>query len=276
MELNPDDSRATPQAMLARRVRRAREKAGLSLRELGAEIRFPYSYIYRVESGQQLPSDDLAAALDKRFDLDGLVTDLLDAARDTVIQDYSRAVVRREKEAVRIQVFTSSVIPGLLQTEEYAMALFRAGLLGRSDDELQARVDARMKRKRIFTMAEPPLYWAIMDEAALKRPVGGSACMAAQLTSVLRAAETPHTTVQVLPFAQGEHPMVGGSLVLLALKEGGKVGLVESFMSGECVESPRKVAELVQFFEVACSKALSGNDSLDLIRQYEKEYKNDS
>lgn len=276
MELNPDDSRATPQAMLARRVRRAREKAGLSLRELGAEIRFPYSYIYRVESGQQLPSDDLAAALDKRFDLDGLVTDLLDAARDTVIQDYSRAVVRREKEAVRIQVFTSSVIPGLLQTEEYAMALFRAGLLGRSDDELQARVDARMKRKRIFTMAEPPLYWAIMDEAALKRPVGGIACMAAQLKSVLRAAETPHTTVQVLPFAQGEHPMVGGSLVLLALKEGGKVGLVESFMSGECVESPRKVAELVQFFEVACSKALSGNDSLDLIRQYEKEYKNDS
>ncbi|MFE1960827.1 DUF5753 domain-containing protein [Streptomyces sp. NPDC059479] len=204
-----------------------------------------------------------------------MLGDLLEAAREGAIRDYGRVVVRKEQDAVRIQVFTSSVILGLLQTKEYALELFRAGIPGESDDELSARVDARMRRKRLFAAEEPPFYWAIMDEAALKRPIGSDECMATQLEHILQVAKNPHITIQVLPFTQRAHSMLGGSLVLLALKEGGKVGLVESFKNGESVESPRRVAELVQLFEIACSQALPVGESLDLVDQYLKEYRNE-
>ncbi|MFD8385235.1 helix-turn-helix domain-containing protein [Streptomyces sp. NPDC059679] len=276
MELNNEGGKLTPRVRLGNRLRRLRERKGLSLRQLSERVGgYSHSYLGRVELGEQLPSDALVEALDKFFDTDGVLADLLDAARDSVIQDYSRAVVTKERDAVRIQVFTSSVIPGLLQTEDYALELFRTGMPGKSEDELRASVDARMKRQRIFEAQEPPFYWAIMDEAALKRPIGSSRHMSAQLESVIQASENPHITVQVLPFAQGAHSMLGGSLILLALKEGGTVGLVESFKNGESVESPKRVAELVQHFEIACSKALPENESLDLIHQYLKEYRNE-
>ncbi|MDT3400806.1 DUF5753 domain-containing protein [Streptomyces sp. B1866] len=118
--------------------------------------------------------------------------------------------------------------------------------------------------------AEPPFYWSIIDEAALKRPIGGNRVMRVQLEYLLQAAENPHITVQVLPFTQRAHPMLGGNLTILALKEGGMVGAVESLKTAEPVESPRKIVELIQLFEMACSQALSKTESLDLIRHYLK------
>ncbi|MGP4111558.1 helix-turn-helix domain-containing protein [Streptomyces sp. 4N509B] len=275
MESNTDDHRTTPQAMLARRLEKLRTKERLTLRELAEQVGYPHTYIHRVEKGQQAPSDDLAKALDNRFDTDGLFAELLEASRESEIKDYSRAIVTYERKAVRIQAFGSSVVPGLLQTESYALELFRSGIPGESDDKLRARVDARMQRKRIFDTNEPPFYWAIMDESALKRPIGGGDCMSTQLAAILEATEKPQVAVQVLPFAQGAHPMLGGSLNLLALAEGGTVGLVESFKNGEFVESPKKIAELVHLFELACSKALPGKESSDLISTYLKEYRNE-
>ena len=87
-------------------------------------------------------------------------------------------------------------------------------------------------RKTIFEREDPPFYWAVMDEAALRRPFGGKECMKAQLQYVLETATLPRVTVQALPFAQGAHSMAGGSLVLLTLKNGSTVTLVESFATG--------------------------------------------
>ncbi|MDT0306948.1 helix-turn-helix transcriptional regulator [Streptomyces sp. DSM 44917] len=275
MELTPQDGRSAPHAMLARRLERLRKRENLSLRDLAAEIRFPHPYIHRVESGKQLPSEDLAAALDKRFDADGLFAELLDVARESVIRDYSRAVIGKERNAVRIQVFTSSVIPGLLQTPAYALELFQAGVPTENEDQLKTRVDARMKRKSIFEGDEPPYFWAIVDEAALRRAVGGPTCMSEQLRAVLEAVENPYITLQILPFGQGAHAMLGGGLTLLSPREGGTVGLVESFRTGEVVESPRRVAELAQLFQVACDKALPVQQSREIIRSYLREYEDE-
>jgi hypothetical protein len=195
-------------------------------------------------------------------------------AQDTLIASYSLAFVRKEPDAERIQVFTSSLIPGLLQTEGYARELFRTGSPGIEEDEVNERVTVRMHRKRIFEHEEPPFYWAIMDEAALSRPVGGVACMKEQIHHILRAAKHPRMTIQVLPFAQGAHSMLGGSMTLLTLKTGGTIAMVEIFAFGEQVESPKRLIKLSQAFDVARSKALSENESLDLIRHYLKEYEN--
>ncbi|WP_327068648.1 helix-turn-helix domain-containing protein [Kitasatospora sp. NBC_01302] len=274
MELHEDEGKATPRTMLGRRLRRMRNDAGLSLRALAEQVGYPHTYLSRVEHGEQLPSEALVAALDAHFRTNALFADLLEMAQETATPDYHRSFVEGEGLASRIQVFTSSLVPGLLQTEDYARALFRASIPGEPDEQITARVETRMRRKRIFAKDDPPFFWAMMDEAALKRPLGGSKCMREQLRQLLEP-RIPHVTIQVLPFSQGAHPMLGGSLTLLTMEGGTTIGYVESFASGETVELPRKVVELTQMFDLARSKALPEKESLDLIRTYLKEYEND-
>jgi transcriptional regulator with XRE-family HTH domain len=276
MELNNDEEpKITPRTMLGRRLRRMRTDAGLSLRELAEQVGYPHSYIGRVELGDQLPSEAFAAALDRHFGTSGLLVDLLEMAQDASVAEYWRSVVGGEESATRIQIFTSSLIPGPLQTEEYAWALFRMSLPKVPDENLSDLVAARMRRKRMFQRDEPPYFWAIMDEAALKRPVGGSKCMRDQLDAVLRTAQASFVSVHVLPFSQGEHPLMGGSLVLTTLEDGDTLGYVESFKSGQAVESSKKILELTQLFDIVRSKALPEEASLELIRTYRGEYGNE-
>ncbi|MEV6132721.1 helix-turn-helix transcriptional regulator [Streptomyces violaceusniger] len=275
MELHDDEGRATPRTMLGRRLRRLREGTGQSQRALAERLGYPHTYLSRVERGEQLPSESLAAALDAHFSTDGLFTDLLELAQDASIPDYGRVIVSSEEKATRIQTFTSSLIPGLLQTEEYAYALFHTSLPGESEEKLRERVETRMRRKRVLSKDNPPFFWAIMDEAALKRPIGGSKCMKDQIAYMLDVARTPHITTQILPFTQGEHPMLGGSLSLLTLQSGATIGYVESFASGEPVDSPSKILELTQLFDVARSKALPEKESLALVHTYLREHENE-
>ncbi|UGY92088.1 helix-turn-helix domain-containing protein [Streptomyces gobiensis] len=270
----PDDheERLTPRLALGSGVRRLREQEGLSLRDLAAETTYNHSYLGRVETGNQLPSDALTEALDKRFGTGGLLTDLLALAREGSIQEYSRRTIDKESVADRIQVSTSSVIPGLLQTEAYARALFTAAQPLTPSSAIDEAVAARMARQRIFDRdGETPLFWAIIDESALKRIVGSKESMREQLDHLLQAASNPAITVQVYPFDRGEHPMLEGSLTLLTMGDGETSAYLESFGAGELVESPKRVTSLTQRFDLARSQALPERESLDLIRKYLKE-----
>ncbi|MDT0441602.1 helix-turn-helix domain-containing protein [Streptomyces johnsoniae] len=261
-----------PADMLARHMRQFREARELSLRGLASALTYQYGYLGRVERREQVPSEALCAALDRFFGTVDLFRDLLEMAQDTSTRDYGEGIFRNEPRAERIQVFTSSLIPGLFQTEEYARTLFRATAPWEADEEIERRVTARMRRKRIFEREEPPFFWAIVDEAGLKRPVGGSRCMREQLASILRECQPQHVTVQVLPFGQGVHPMMGGSMSLLTLPTGSSLAYTESFSSGESADSPREVFKLTQRFDVVRAKALPEAESLDLIRTYLKDY----
>lgn len=273
VELNSENAKLTPRVRLGRRLRRLRERKGLSLRQLSERAGgYSHSYLGRVELGEQLPSEAMANTLDHFFDTDGVLAELLELAHDTLIPDYSRKAVDKEPEARRIQVFNSSVIPGLLQTPGYTRAAFRRSQLGESEEQISERVAIRVKRQRILDRKEPPYYWGIMDESALKRPIGDPPCMAAQMKHLLRLAVRSHVTVQVLPFDRGGHPMLGGSLTLHTLPDGATIAVVESFDSGEPVESPRRVLELTQRFDTVRSLALTDDESFDLIRTYVKEY----
>ncbi|GGW92630.1 helix-turn-helix domain-containing protein [Streptomyces noursei] len=276
MELHEDDGKATPRTLLGRRLRRLREAAELSQRALAERVGYPHTYLSRVERGEQLPSEALAQALDDYFSADGLFMELLDMAQDSLIANYSREFVAKERDAIRIQVFTSSTMPGLLQTEDYTRECYRKDPTAETLNELDARVAARMKRQRIFNAAPPPRYWAIMDEAVLKRPTADRRIMREQLQHILKMAENPHITIQVLTFDRALHTMMGGSLTLLTLKDGAMVALVESFASGEAVDSPNGVVELVERFDIARSMALMESESLDLIRRYLEEYADES
>ncbi|MFJ2113084.1 MULTISPECIES: DUF5753 domain-containing protein [unclassified Streptomyces] len=276
MELNNEKAKLTPRVRLGNRMRRLRERRGLSLRQLSEQVGgYSHSYLGRVELGEQLPSQALVDSLDEFFDTDGVLAEILELAHDKTIPSYGRYVAAKEKEAERIQVFTSSSIPGLLQTADYARELFRMTQPHASEEYLNETVAVRMGRKELFKRDNPPLYWAIFDEAALRRPMGNAKIMAKQLSHLLLTAAPHRRIIQVLPFDEGAHPMLGGCLSLLTLRDGGMIAFLESFKSGETVELPRKVIELTQCFDYARSLALPDEKSLDLIRTYLKGYESE-
>ncbi|MFI1863397.1 helix-turn-helix domain-containing protein [Streptomyces jumonjinensis] len=276
VELNNEDpGKPTPRTVLGRRLQRLRTEGELSQRGLAERVKYPHTYLSRVERGEQLPSEGLAEALDAYFGTLGLFAELLELAQHSTIPDYGQKIVEKEEKAARIQVFGSSVVPGLLQTEDYARALIRITLPGVSVEEIEERVATRMRRKRVFEKPGRPPYWAIMDEAVVKRVVGGSSCMVGQIGHIVKSAEALDISVQVLPFNQGEHSLMGGSLSLLTFENGTTIGYAESFASGELVETPRRLLELTQRFDVARSMARPEGESLDLLRSYLKGYEDD-
>jgi transcriptional regulator with XRE-family HTH domain len=221
MTENDRDDRPTPRKALGGRLRKLRERAGLSLRELADDTTYNHTYLHRVELGQQLPSEALVTVLDTRFDTDGLLAELLEMARSGSIQEYSRKTIDKEATALRIQVSTSSVIPGLLQTDAYTRALFTANSPSTPPNEIDDAVAARMARKRTLNRGNnSALLWAIIDESALKRTVGTKGVMKEQLLSLIKDATSRDITIQVYPFERGDHPMLEGSLTLLTMKDG--------------------------------------------------------
>lgn len=272
MELYEDDGKVTPRALLGRRLRRARERAGLSQRALADLVGYPNTYISRVERNEQLPSEALARKLDEVLETDGLFVDLLAMEYESSVKRFTSEYLVREAAAERIEVFASSVLPGLLQTADYARETYAIGLSVKERPTLDQHVSARMHRQRVLFQDDPPLFWSIVDEAALKRPPSAGGIMAAQLERVLELTELPRVKVQILPFAQAFHPMMGGSLTVLTMADGASSALVESFATVDGIDAPPRVIDLQHRLDVARSQALPEAESRDLIHQYLKEY----
>ncbi|QKW51965.1 helix-turn-helix domain-containing protein [Streptomyces buecherae] len=272
MELYKDDGKLTPRALLGRRLRRARERAELSQRALAELVGYPNTYISRVERNEQLPSEALAQKLDKVLDADDLFAELLALVHEASITRFTSDYVAKEAQANRIEVFTSSVLPGLLQTPEYARETYATGLSMKELPALEQHLSLRVQRQHLLLQDDPPLFWSIVDEAALKRLPSTGSIMKAQLERVLELSELPRVQVQILPFAQAFHPMMGGSLTLLTMTDGTTSALVESFATVEGIDAPQRVLDLQHRFDVARAQALPEAESRDVIRQYLKEY----
>lgn len=275
MELEPDHDAppATPMGMLAARAARERTRAGLSLRGLADKLGYPHTYLSRVERGEQLPSEPLAEALDDFYKADGLFTDLLRVAVAAQTPVYGRKVLEEERRAARIQTFNSSVVPGLLQTEAYTTALYTESMPGKDAENVALQVSMRQHRRLLLDSAVPPLYWAIMDEAALRRPVGSNKIMAEQIRHIVGVIQAHSgVQVQVLPFESGVHPLLGGSLSLLTLRDGVTFAYVESFASGTSVETPADVLDLTTLFDIARAKAFDSRKSMEVMNAYLKDY----
>jgi transcriptional regulator with XRE-family HTH domain len=268
-----EDDKLTPQKLFSRELTRRRCRPPvMSFRELGKVIGYDFAYLNRVEKGSQPPSEKLAMSLDKAYDTGGTFLDYVEAMKQGSTEEYTRRGTEFEAKAEHIRVFTSSDIPVLLQTEDYARARILSEKPKEPVEKIDAQVERRMKRKGIFLREEPPPYWAIIDESALRRPVGSHKAMAAQLDALLKAAKRPNVTIRVVTFDAGGYWMMGGSLTLLTSPQGVTRAYVESFAPGELVESTKRVVDLVQHFERVCSIELTEEASLEMIARYKERF----
>ncbi|MEW2429525.1 helix-turn-helix transcriptional regulator [Micromonospora sp. NPDC047644] len=214
--------------LLGAQLRRLRESSGVTREGAGWEIRSSESKISRMELGRVgFKERDVADLLT----LYGVTEDherdaLLKLARDAnspgwwhrygdVLPSWFQSYLGLEAAAALIRSYEVQFVPGLLQTREYARAVVLLGHGTAGPGEIDRRVALRMQRQQLLQRQNPPQLWAVVDEAALRRPIGGAEVMRGQLTALIEATKLPHIRLQVIPFAAGGHAAAGGAFTIL-------------------------------------------------------------
>jgi hypothetical protein len=171
-----------------------------------------------------------------------------------------------EAEAVSISAYDSAVVPGLLQTEAYVRALHAAAIPKLDADVLEQRVTERLTRQKLLTRDDPPLFWTVLDEAVLRRVVGGPAIMRAQLERVIEVSGLGNVSVQVIPYAAGAHPALDSMFTILEFA-GPVPGIVyvEGLVGQIYLERPQDADRYSQIFERLRTIALNPQESMDLV-----------
>ena len=214
--------------MLGNQLRRLREAGGITPDEAGYEIRGSRSKISRIEHGRvgfkERDVEDLLTLYGVTDE--ELRASMLTLARQAntpgwwakyndVLPVWFEPYLGLETAASLIRSFELQFVHGLFQTEDYARAVTILGYGPGAIDEIERRVSVRVRRQSVLTSADPPRVWSVIDEAALRRPIGGRQVMRAQLEYLLETTALPHVTIQVVPFRRGGHAAAGGSFTIL-------------------------------------------------------------
>jgi transcriptional regulator with XRE-family HTH domain len=272
--------------IMGAQLRRLRETSGVTRREAAASVGLGESKLGRIETGRVgLDEDDLQRLLklygihepDER---DALLALAREANSPGWLQDYSGAMpawfrpyVDLEEAAQVIRTYEVQFVPGLLQTEDYARAVITQGRTDRPEEEVAARVALRLRRQRILTASNPTRLWAVIDEAALWRPIGGSDVSRAQLRALLDAARLQHITVQVMPFHVGGHAGEAGAFTILRFPdpELHDIAYVEQLTGAMYLERDDDMDSYGAAMERLCVQSASPEESMDLISKIIRE-----
>ncbi|WP_431042463.1 helix-turn-helix domain-containing protein [Streptomyces sp. P1-3] len=256
-------------------VRRHREKEGKSLRGLADVLNYSKSHLARIEKAESLPYEDLAAKLDAHFGTGKHFVRLYAAARNDPLRipNQYRPVFAVEKLATVIEAYENALVKGLIQTAEYARHGFHAGLPYAPEAEIEAMVRFRMGRQALLRGYNPPRCWFILDEIVLRRPQGGREVMHRQMAKLVKCAAQAHITIQILPFAAGEHGEMGSSLSLYTVPDRPLAAYREGAHWGAMVKGANAVAERRDSFEMLRAMALSPRDSEAMIRAAMEDWK---
>lgn len=275
----------TRRRQLGADLRRLREAKGLTLEEAGARVGISKATLSRYETKEGTVKWPAVDALCREYgasDEERLA--LVELAKGAKIQGWWRSLadpipesmnlmLTLEDEVVREDHYACMYIPGLLQTRAYAEAVHRASEVQCSEREVQHMVDIRMKRQELLEREEPPHIWSVIDEAALRRKVGGSDVMREQLRHLLAVSQHPHVTVQVLPFSKGAHAAAVGSFaVLRGPTRELDVVYVDLIGGGLFMEKRQELERYRLAFEYLSAQALDLESSAKIIDRISREF----
>jgi transcriptional regulator with XRE-family HTH domain len=217
--------------LLGSQLRRLREAKGVTRDEAGYAIRASGSKISRMELGRVSFKERDVADLLGLYGVDEDETRALVAlAKEAnspgwwhkygdVLPDWFQVYVGLEEAAQLIRLYEVQFVPGLLQTADYARAVIRLGRPSAPADEVGRRLNLRLTRQEVLTKPSGPRLWAVIDEAALRRPIGGREVMRAQFARLIEAAREPNITLQVVPFRSGGHAAEAGAFTIMRFPE---------------------------------------------------------
>ena len=259
---------------LGRRLRALRESAGLTLEEASKRLDKGRSSLHRIELGETRADVHLVRSMMDLYDRyeEGLLDEVRAALKPSWVTAYGvqdLGYVDAETEASVVREYCGLNLPGLLQTEAYIRAVFAQARRRRSLDQLRNDIMVRLIRQKRLVSEEDPLELiAVIDEAALRRKVGGPEVMRAQLGRLIDMAALPTVTLQVLPLDGGTHSAMDGGLALLDFEPDEQPLLYHDYVTGALhIEKPAEVDEARLVFDSLCSEALSQAESVQLIER---------
>ncbi|MEV4753534.1 helix-turn-helix transcriptional regulator [Micromonospora sp. NPDC049559] len=262
-----EKTRVPARELIVKQLRRLRLAAGLTQEEFGKLINYSGSHVSAIELGNRAPDEVYLTRADRALETGGLFMALLELAKREAEPTWFRPWLDSERTATQLRCFEPNLVPGLLQTEEYARAVLR-GDVTLSEAEVERLVAVRMERQKILEREDPPQVIAVLDELALRRFADGFAeIMAAQLLHLVALAERPRVSVHVVPASLGLHIGLSGPFVLARAEDGGWTGHLENQLNGTIVERTEDVATLLARWETLRNEALPRRQSLDLIKE---------
>ena len=282
VRMSPEPSPTLQRRRLARELRRLRHQRGMTTEKVAEQMDMAQSTVSRIERAKRgVQIRDLKALMriygvgDEEWDQ--LLTMATASRQRRWWHYYSDAMSQRfydyvglEAEATTLHTYQSELVPGLLQTSEYYRTVLNAAPRVSSDEEVERMVEVRQVRQRRLTEDdEPPEYWAVLNEAVLRRVVGHPETMRAQLFHLVKLAELPHVTIQVLPFASGVHPAMGGSFMLLGFPErkDRDIAYVDTETGGLYLEAPKEVERYKELFTRLRANAMHPEESVSLTKR---------
>lgn len=268
------DPTAGPLDFFGAEVRRWRTAAGLSQEQLGQKVGYSGAQVGKVETSERAPSQDFAEGCDRAVpEACGLFLRLYQLARrwDGGYPSWFTQWVEAERRASTLRTWQPLILPGLLQTPDYARALFLAWRGSDSDAELDQLVNARIERQAIFQPPNPPSLWAVIDEGVLRRRIGSAKVMREQLEHLIAVSERSKITVQVVPADVGAHVGLLGAFFIASFENAPGIVYLESPDEGQTTERPSAVAKITETFDMLRAEALPRAASQDLIRKVAEE-----
>jgi transcriptional regulator with XRE-family HTH domain len=268
---------------LGMELRRLREQAGITIDTVAERLDFSASKVSRIETGQTGASATDVQSMLTLYGVTGpTAEDLVQVAREARVRGWwlryghvlTGAYVGLEAGANSICAYEAQLVPGLMQTEDYARRVIRATRPLISDEELDSRIYIRTVRQSLLDRDEPIDFWAVLDEAVFHRMVGNPSIMRTQLEKLVAVSDRPNVTIQVLPFAVGAHIGMDGTFAILEYEEVADPDIVfaENAAGGLLLEKDDELQRYKFIFDRLQSIALSPNDSVAFMAARAREF----
>ncbi|MFF0111958.1 helix-turn-helix domain-containing protein [Streptomyces prasinus] len=255
-------------------LRRHREESGFTQVELGARAFVSGGYIGQFEQAIRKPQLDVARRIDETLRTDGIFERMWrKLIKEQTYTEYFSHAAELERLATEIYEYAPAVVPGLMQTREYARAMFLAGNPLATDEYIEELIKGRLDRTRILKDATRPVYWVVVHETVLRASVGGPAVMARQLDHIAALMRQRTVLLQMLPFSAGAHPAMGKMMWLMEFEDAPPTVYTEGMLSGSLLDEPALVKRIRASYDHIRAAALSPEASLPLIESAAEDYR---
>ncbi|MEU5089463.1 helix-turn-helix transcriptional regulator [Streptomyces sp. NPDC021356] len=267
-EVDPDDEWGVAViTTVGRQLKLRREAAGLRAAEFGKAVGYGEDLVYKVEGGKRIPRRDYLIMSDQVLNAGGLIVAMWEDVKRVRYPKKVRELAKLEAQAVEIAIYESNGINGLLQTADHAKALFEAMQPPYSPDEVERMVAARVARASVFERSPAPALSFVLEEAALRRPIGGRMVWRQQLGRLLEVGRLHNVVLQVMPLDCETHSGMDGRIELLKFTDGSAVGRSDGAFNSRPTSEPKHLRILELRYGTIRAQALSPRESLVFIEQ---------
>ncbi|MET8459371.1 MULTISPECIES: helix-turn-helix domain-containing protein [Streptomyces] len=267
-EVDPDDEWGVAViTTVGRQLRLRREAVGMRAADFGEAVGYGEDLVYKVEGGKRIPRQEYLDRADAVLDAGGLIAAAWEDVKRVRYPKKVRELGKLEATAVEIGVYECNIVAGLLQTPEHARVLMEARQPPYSPDDVERMVAARLARQSVFERDPAPSMHFVLEEAPLRRRVGGTMVWRRQLERLLKVGRLHHVTLQVMPTNTDAHPGLDGRIELLKFQDGAAVARSDGAFNGRPITDPKQLRIVELRYGTIRAQALSPRESLAFIEQ---------